>query len=160
MQHDVTAWQAAVTDLLKPYLHQVAYGNLRAEHTRWDSPEGSVDNLAIVYEVPGGSTNQLNISYAAAAGTFAYLDPDTAEECHTSALAEILAMVEHAVAAIPHLRRAQLYAMIDRWIAAGMGRSAVLQELNRLLQATDLPGGTLTPDELKLGIAYLMTGKR
>ena len=153
-------WTHAVQDIIAPHLHQISYGNLRSEFTRWDEENGSVANLAIVYEVPGGSTNQINITFFEPVGMFNYLALDShAEQC-TSSIEEILRMVEDAVQRIPAIRHQRLLEDIDRWAAMGLSQRDLFQKMNQLLQIEDLRGGTITMHEMKHGIAHILAKYR
>lgn len=160
-QNSTTNWMDAIQAVIAPYSQQVVpYGNLRSETTSWNDESGHVTNMAIVYEVPGGSTNQINITYMESTATFAYLALDTHDEQQTTALAEVLHMVEEAVARIPEIRRNRLYEDIDRWARQGMGQQDLFSEIKKLLQIEDLRGGTITPQEMRESIAYIMANYR
>jgi hypothetical protein len=145
-------WAAAIHEALAPYLHEIPYGNLRVDLSPWQADE----LLAIVYEVPGGSTNQITITHRKASQTFIYLSLDAQQEQATESLDEVLEMLAQAVARIPELRRQRLREEIDRWKAAGMSRPELFQQLNQLLHMHDLRGGSITEEELKGGIAYIL----
>lgn len=146
--------------MLTPHLHQVPYGNLRSQYSRWDADNGTVANLAIVYELPGGSTDQINITYHEPSGVFSYLALDSERECHTTVLDDVLRMVTGAIEAIPHRRAEQLLASIDYWAAQSMPYQEMLQQLNRLLHMEDMRGGAITPREMQIGIAHLLARYR
>lgn len=159
--HDTPAeWTSKVHEVMTPHLHQVSYGNLRSEFTSWDEESGAVANLAIVYEVPGGSTNQINITYFESTDLFMYLALDTHEEVCTAFFEEVLQMVEEAVARIPAIRRQRLTDDIDRWAAAGLAQRDLFQKVSQLLQIEDLRGGTITMHEMKHGIAHILAHYR
>lgn len=151
-----TDWKVAIEEMIAPYLHQIPYGNLRSEFKTWEEINGPVSNLAIVYEMPGGSTNQINISYFAAQEMFTYLSLDAHEEKCTTSREEVLRMVKDAVARIPAIRRKRLTDDIDRWAGQGLTQSDLFQQLNKMLQIEDLRGGVLTIAEMRVGIAYIM----
>jgi len=160
-QNLTTNWMDAVHAVIAPYSQQVVpYGNLRAESTTWDDDSGRVTNVAIVYEVPGGSTNQINITYMESTATFAYLALDTHNEQLTAALSEVLHMVEEAIVRIPEIRRNRLREDIDRWAQQGLGQQELFHEIKKLLQIEDLRGGTITPQEMRESIAYIMANYR
>ncbi|HEX2951582.1 MAG TPA: hypothetical protein VHV83_18750 [Armatimonadota bacterium] len=141
---------------MAPHEHQVPYGNLRSEFSEWDEESGKVSNLAIVYEVPGGSTNQINVTYLHSSNTFLYLGLDAQEERNTSDLNDVLRMVEAAIERIPAIRKESLLKDIDRWAGQGMGQRDLFQKMNKLLQIEDLVGGTITMHEMKFGIAHIL----
>lgn len=153
-------WTDRVHAIMAPHLHQVSYGNLRSEYTSWDEEDGTVANLAIVYEVPGGSTNQINVTHFDGRSMFVYLALDSHEERCTPSLDEVLAMVEEAVTRIPAIRHQRLLDDIDRWAASGMGQRDLFQKMNQLLQIEDLRGGTITMVEMKQGIAHILANYR
>ena len=155
-----TDWTAAIQDVMAPHLHQIPYGNLRSEFTKLDEEQESVENLAIVYEVPGGSTNQINITYFTATGSFMYLGLDSHEERCTSSLEEVSRMVKDAIGRIPTIRQQRLLEDIDRWAAQGMTQRDLFQKMNKLLQIEDLRGGTITMHEMKYGISHILANHR
>lgn len=152
----ITDWVAAVQRVMQPHLHQVPYGNLRTESSRWQEADGPVVNLAIVYELPGGSTNQVNITYSESARLFTFLALDTHEERQTALESDVLDMVREAVERIPAARRQRLVEDIDRWAVQGLPTKDLFQKINKLLQIEDLRGGTITPQEMKEGIAHIL----
>lgn len=152
-------WVAGVRQTLEPYLHRVRYGNLRFEHSRWESEHGALENLAIVYEVPGGSTNQLNISYDSQTRNYSFLPLGSHEEFHTETLDEVLRLVEEGVARIPDIRHQSLTGDIDRWASQGLSSGELFQHINALLKVEDLVGGAITMQEMKASIAYILTKK-
>jgi hypothetical protein len=149
-------WVAAVQHAIATHLHQIPYGNLRTDCTTWDGPDGLVTNLAIVYEVPGGSTNQLNISYCSSTGMYSYIKLDSHQECCSGSLDEVCEMVSQAVDLIPGIRHRRLAEDIDRWAASGMGQRELFQHLTTLLAMDDLRGGAITMAEMKDGITYIL----
>jgi hypothetical protein len=134
---------------------QVAWGNVRYELCEW-SREGNRDcSVAIVYEVPGGSTSQINISYDAETGVFSYLSDDLTATTGSTDPRDALDHVAAHLRDIPAKRLARLEGLVDEWLAEGQTRTQILTSLQGLLD-TDLVGGRVTPDELKRGIQYLM----
>lgn len=145
----------AINEILKRHQHQVSYGNLRSELTHWDT-DGGTDNLAIVYEVPGGSTNQINITYHYQVQKYCYIGNDSINECTTSSIDEVTDMVHRLVEEIPAIRHRRLLEDIDRWAKQGMQQRDLFQQITKLLQIEDLRGGTITMPEMKAGIAYIL----
>jgi hypothetical protein len=98
------------------YAGRPEYGYLRYKTDVWEMANGNrITNLAIVYDTPGGSTNQVNVSLDRGTGLFALIDEEerlTADP--EEALAWILPHVQ-AVAAIwrgapkPPSRRATVH---------------------------------------------------
>ena len=159
-QPGVPAWIEAIREVCAPYLHQIPYGNLRSEVSTWEQTENAVANMAIVYEVPGGSTNQINITYDGSTKLFNYLGLDAQEEQCTTALDAVLRMVTAAVERIPAIRKQRLLEDIDRWAAQGLTQRDLFQKMNSLLQIEDLRGGTITMLEMKAGIAHILAHYR
>lgn len=145
----------AINEIINRHRHQVSYGNIRAELSHWDTDGGS-DNLAIVYEVPGGSTNQINITYHSQVQKYCYIGNDTTNECTTSSIDEVTSMVRQLVEDIPAIRHRRLLEDIDRWAQQGLQQRDLFQQITKLLQIEDLRGGTITMPEMKAGIAYIL----
>lgn len=150
----VTQWRRRVAELLAGYEHKVSYGNLRANYSEWGADGGALTNLAVVYELPGGSTNQINQTFRQADGVFCYLDADGVE-CFSGDPEPALQLLEQAIARIPERRRQSLQETIERWFGEGKTKQEIFQEINSLLQ-TDFKGGSLTHTELKAGINYVL----
>ena len=148
-------WLSSVEELLGPYRHRVAYGNLRSQTTEWNNEGEQVTNLAVVYELPGGSTNQINISYNHATARFSFLGLDADTEHVSADPRQALEMLEQAVQEIPQRRLQRLCEDIDRWFGEGKTSHEMFQEINSLMQ-TDFKGGSLTHQELKAGIAHVL----
>lgn len=149
-------WVTGVQQALEPFLHRIRYGNLRFEHSKWGSEHGTLENLAIVYEVPGGSTNQLNISYHEETRMFSFLPLHSHEEFHTESLADVVRLVEEAVECIPDIREQSLIGDIDRLVSQGKTSRDLFQHINALLKIEDLVGGAITMQEMKASIAYIL----
>ena len=147
-------WQQRVAALLSAYEHKVAYGNLRCLYSQWQGEGEPVTNLAVVYELPGGSTNQINQSYRHQQCTICYLDGQGGE-CTTDTPEHALQVLSDAVQAIPQRRQDSLCEQIARWFGEGKTKHEIFQEINQLLR-TDFRGGSLTHTELKLGINYVL----
>ena len=148
-------WLRSALALLRPYRHRVGYGNLRHETTEWTSDGEKTTNLAVVYELPGGSTNQINISYNQATEGFSFLGLDADSEQVSSDPQQALGMLEEAVRQIPERRLERLYEDIERWFGEGKTSHEMFKEINSLLQ-TDFKGGSLTHQELKAGIHHIL----
>jgi hypothetical protein len=155
-QSPAPPWLADLMAALAPRLRQAAYGNLRAEVTRWEQAGGGLLNLALVYELPGGSSDQVNVTWEETPGLFRYLDASGGAERQTTSAAVVHDAVLEAVTGIPALRRRRLREEIDRWVEAGESRPPLLQRLRDLVQGCDLKGGCLTDEELRLGIAHIV----
>ena len=147
-------WEQRFDDLLADYRHRIGYGNLRAQRTEWNNCSPII-NFALVYELPGGSSSQINVEYHTADQSFRYLDADTAEECATCDPQAVLEMLRTSISRIPARREQSLRQDIDRWFGEGKSSHEMFLEINKLLQ-TDFKGGSLTSQELKAGIHYVM----
>src|SRR5687768_1784852 len=85
-----------------PFRGQVEYGDLRERIDVWESADGTrTSNVALVYETPGGSTDQINISFDHAAAHFSLIADDTLEEFVTGAIDEVLDRIVPRIARIP-----------------------------------------------------------
>src|SRR5437764_10913279 len=68
-------FEARLRELMQPYARRIEYGNLRSQPSDWETPDGhKITNFAIVYETPGGSTDQINVAYDHTTGHFTLLD--------------------------------------------------------------------------------------
>jgi hypothetical protein len=138
---------------LAPYMGKVHYGNLRFQISDWTEGDRHFTNIAIVYETPGSSTNQLNILVDEGEGVITFVDGEA--ERRTEDIDEVLGFVESAVRTIPERRLERLYETVRRWAQQGKSKAEILAELNRLLRA-DLVGGSITYTELKASIQYAL----
>jgi len=150
----IEQWEQRLQALLADYKHRLAYGNLRAQRFDWLG-DGQVVNFALVYEVPGGSTSQINVEYHRADGAFRLMHEDTAEERLSCDGGEILEALAESIKRIPERRLRRLREDIERWFGEGKTSHDIFLEINKLLQ-TDFKGGSLTHLELKAGIAYVL----
>lgn len=132
---------------------RVGYGNLRHEYSTWNKEDDEITNIAIIYETPGGSTTQLNISHSGEEGTLAYLDSELGSQVITKDGREALKTVRDHVRLIPVKRQDQLDRQVDVWMGEGKSKREVFAELNKLLQAEFL-GGQITTYELKQSIQH------
>jgi len=148
-------WEQRFGELLADYRHRIGYGNLRAQRSEWNNSVSPIINFALVYELPGGSSSQINIEYHTADQSFRYLDADTAEECTSCDPTAVLDMLRDSISRIPARREQRLREDIDRWFGEGKTSHEMFLEINKLLQ-TDFKGGSLTSQELKGGIRYIM----
>ncbi|MCS7263512.1 MAG: hypothetical protein NZ805_01615 [Armatimonadetes bacterium] len=145
--------QKQLVATLAPYMGKVSFGNLRFQISEWTEGERKIVNIAIVYETPGSSTNQLNITVDESKGAMTFIDGEA--ERQTKEISEVVLFVEEAVRSIPERRLERLRETVRRWAGQGRSRAEVLAELNRLLRA-DLIGGTITHHELKATIQYCL----
>lgn len=145
--------QKQLITTLAPYMGKVSFGNLRFQKSEWTEGDKRYINIAIVYETPGSSTNQLNITVDETSGILTFIDGEL--ERRTEIVSEAVQFVEEAVRSIPERRLERLRETVRRWVGQGRSRAEVLAELNRLLRA-DLIGGTITHHELKATIQYCL----
>src|SRR4051794_14505802 len=99
---------------IAPYAGRIDYGNLRHQISVWEAQDGHrMTNLALVYETPGGSTDQINISFDHRSGLFAYVDE---AEHETDSPEEVVRHVLPRITEIPTRRRESLHSEIRRQI--------------------------------------------
>jgi hypothetical protein len=147
-------WEQRLEPLLADYRYRLAYGNLRSQRSEWPGA-GRIVNFALVYELPGGSSSQINIEYHAADDTLCVLDVDTTQEHVCRDVESALRLVHESIDRIPERRLRRLHEDINRWFGEGKSSHEIFLEINRLLQ-TDFKGGALTHPELKAGIGYVL----
>jgi hypothetical protein len=141
-------FEARLRELLAPYARRIEYGNLRSHSSEWEAPDGTkITNLAIVYETPGGSTDQINVTFDRRRGRFTLLD-EAANEVDTDSVDEVIDHVRPRVTSVPEKRREHLREEVRRQIDAGMSRMSLVGHLNRLL-SSELYGGMITHLELR-----------
>lgn len=155
-------WQelrCGLAELVRDYAGKIAYGNLRLEVYETPAEDDQVvQRVALAYEIPGGSTNQIGVMHEG--GTFHMLDHDAESEVVVAEPAEVLARLRSHIVGIPEHRRTRLEGDIDQWLTDGADRQDVLQELNRILRlGLEFRGGTLTVDELTEACRYLVDRK-
>jgi hypothetical protein len=142
---------------ISEYAGRVEYGNLRYKTDVWESVDGQRNtNLALVYETPGGSTDQINVSFDHSTGLFSIVDE---AEHLTPCAEEVMAHVRPRVASIPERRRESLFAEIRRQIDGGVGRAGLFGHINRLMQS-DFRGGTITHQELQEAMRFAVQYSR
>ena len=157
-----TAFEGLVARLdrmMVPFAGKVAYGNLRTRASEWDATGDKTLNLAVIYESPGGSTNQINIAYRPRVGTFLTVDPEDGKETETTEPEQVVELVSRHIDTIPGYRLERLYQQIDEWQEAGYSRPHILAELNLMLQSK-FRGGSVTQEELKKGLRYAVAALR
>lgn len=144
-----------IASVQHPQERRIGYGNVRHEYSEWGAGDEQVTNIAIIYEIPGGSTSQLNIDYNHATGRFSYLDPESCTRTDTDDLAVVKHLIEAEVTAIPSKRETSLFTEVEGWTRGGMSRSDIFAELNKLLQAEFL-GGRINNRELKAAVQHVV----
>lgn len=139
----------------QPEERRIGFGNIRHEYCDWCRDGVHDTNIAVIYETPGGSTTQINVTYNHLTGEFSYLDEDLESQVISDDPRQVLAYVEDHMRDIPRKRLAQIEKTIDAWVLQGKGRSEIFAELNKLLQ-TEFLGGRVNNNELKHGIQHLV----
>lgn len=155
MSGNLQALCAKVQERIGPFAGRVEYGNLRSRITKWDCGEGEpVTNMALVYETPGGSTDQINITYYHGSDSFGLVDAQEGE-LTTSSIDSVIESIMIRVAAIPEKRRETLQAEIRRQVDAGQtaNTAGLFGHLNRVMQS-EFKGGTITHLELRDAMTY------
>jgi len=155
LEDKIQTWRRRVEEALAPFLSRVPYGNLRLAFSEWDTDGTSALNLAVVYEVPGGSTNQINVTLSCSTGVFSYLSPEDGAEHTTDDMEAVIAMLERVARRVPEERRRRLREDVERWFGEGRSHREMFLEINKLLQM-DFKGGSITHHELKEGINYIL----
>jgi len=152
-QSRFSAFLNQLSDLLRPHLGRVEFGNLRCEVCDGEEALNGVSNVAIVYETPGGSTDQINIDYDSSTGCFHLMQEDG--EVVEADPQPILKLVAARVAAIPEKRQASLRRQVEQWLSEGHSRGQMFAQVNRLLQS-GLRGGQITAHEMREVIKYIV----
>ncbi len=145
-----------VKSYTQPQERRIGYGNLRYECATWTRSSEVITNIAIIYETPGGSTAQINITYDHHKAQFSYIDDKRDETVDTNDAELVVDVIEKHIKRIPIRRLNQLQQQIDTWVGEGKTRSQLFGELNKLLQ-TEFLGGRINTTELKQGIQYAIT---
>lgn len=144
-----------VSGYQRPEERRIGYGNLRHEYSEYAKGGKNTVNIAVIYETPGGSTTQINITFDGATGEYSYLDRDLESHITSGDCDEVIGAIEEVVTEIPGKRAKQLINQINAWMEMGKGRHEIFSELNKLLQ-TEFLGGRITTHELKEGIQHVV----
>lgn len=139
--------------LMEPHEGQVSYGNLRKKVSDWEDEKGKITNIAVIYETPGGSTNQINVTFAFAKNTFLLLNEGTGEEEEVSDPGEVLRRLDCLISPIPEKRRSRLRNDIEGWYQEGVSQADAFSRLNKLLHS-DFKGAQITHEELQEATRY------
>lgn len=139
----------------RPEERRIGYGNLRHEYSKYTKDDKTTVNIAVIYETPGGSTTQINVTFDTDAGLFSYLDRDLENHIESDDPNQVVETIKEQIREIPGKRKQQLTAQIDSWMDMGKGRYEIFGELNKLLQ-TEFLGGRITTTELKEGIQHVV----
>lgn len=150
---ELQALCARIQETIRPYAGRVEYGNLRIRISDWDCGQGEpITNIALVYETPGGSTDQINVSYSHQSRIFALVDASEGEFITSSADC-VLETIHPRITGIPEKRREHLCAEIRRQVDAGSSTAGVFGQLNRFMQS-EFKGGTITHIEMRDAMTY------
>lgn len=141
--------------LLAPYRGKVEWGNVREKISHWQEGENEMTNVAITYESPGGSTNQINVSFDHQRQMFRTLNEQTGEEENVVEVDAVMKRVTAHVLSIPERRKQRLNADMERWLNEGATQGMILAKLSQLLKMQDLKGGSITSAELQEATRYL-----
>ena len=145
----------AIAACQQPEERRIGYGNIRHEYCDWYREDEEDTNIAVIYETPGGSTTQLNVTYNHRTGEFSYLDDDLESTITTEDPDRVIAYIEDHMRQIPGKRLVQIEKTVDAWVSQGKGKREIFAELNKLLQ-TEFLGGRVNNNELKHGIQHLV----
>ncbi len=140
-------------ECLEPHLGRIAYGNLRRQVFDGHESLDDTSNVAIVYETPGGSTDQINVVYEHHTGTFHMVQEH--EEFTDHNPERVLESIRRRINAIPRKRQRRLREQVDRWLNEGRSRGQMFAEVNRLLQS-GLRGGSITAAEMRDVVRYIV----
>jgi hypothetical protein len=147
------SFMAGLRAMISPYAGKVEYGNLRSQSSDWDTGAGPrITNIAIVYETPGGSTDQINVSFDHSSARFSVLD-DEGREFETGSPDEALTCIAPRIRGIPEKRLAHLRDEIRRQMDTGIAPAGVVGHLNRLMNS-ELRGGTITHLEMRDAMTF------
>ncbi len=153
---DLREWlDRHIASVQHPQERRIGYGNVRHEYSEWGAGNERITNIAIIYEIPGGSTCQLNIDYNHSAASFSYLDQESCARVDTDDLQVVKRLIESELTAIPGRREASLFTEVAGWTRGGMSRSDIFAQLNKLLQAEFL-GGRINNRELKATVQHVV----
>jgi len=151
--HPLEVFLNSLREALEPYLGKTAYGHLREEVSEWSSDGTHSTNIALVYETPGGSTDQINVAFDHNSGLF-YVTGEEGDHCVSNA-EEAQRLVLSRVEAIPAKRAERLRRCVEEWLEQGRSRGQMFAEANRPLQL-GFSGGSITHEELKAVIRYIV----
>jgi hypothetical protein len=146
-------FMTGLRQFIAPFAGKVEYGNLRAQSSDWNTGDGPhITNVAIVYETPGGSTDQINVSLDRGTGRFSVLD-DEGAEYETTSPEEVLTCIAPRIQGIPEKRLSHLREEIKRQMDTGTPPAGVVGHLNRLMNS-ELRGGTITHLEMRDAMTF------
>lgn len=142
-----------IRESIAPFAGRVEYGNLRSHVSRFDcADQDPVTNVALVYETPGGSTDQINIEFNHSRQLFAVIDAYEGE-ITTDCIDAVMERVHPRIVGIPQKRLETLYDEIRRHIDGGASTAGLFGHLNRILQS-EFKGGCITHIELRDAMTF------
>jgi len=156
---DLKALCGRIQETIAAYAGRIEYGNLRmGKVDDWHhASEGPVTNVALVYETPGGSTDQINITYHHKTRVFSLVDVDfEGGEFTTPSIDALIERIAARVAGIPDKRKEHLRGEIQRQLDSGMTTTGVVGHLNRMMNS-GLRGGTMTHLEMRDAMSFAVT---
>lgn len=147
------ALRGRIREAVTPYAGRVEYGNLRSHVSDFHCGTGEpVTNFALVYETPGGSTDQINVEFNHASELFGVIDAHEGE-IRTDSIDEVMARVLPRIVGIPEKRLETLHSEIRRHIDDGGNHAGLFGHLNRILQS-EFKGGGITHLELRDAMTF------
>jgi hypothetical protein len=142
-----------IRDRIAHYAGRVEYGNLRSHISEFSCGDGDpVTNVALVYETPGGSTDQINIEFNHVTGHFAIIDAEEGE-IRTESIEDVMERITPRIVGIPQKRLETLHDEIRRNIDDGANHAGLFGHLNRILQS-EFKGGGITHIELRDAMTF------
>lgn len=144
-----------IQECIAPFAGRIEYGNLRMKVDAWHpGQDGTITNVALVYETPGGSTDQINTTFHQTTRQYSLIDIECdCGEFTTGSLDELMGRIRVRVAAIPEKRIEHLRGEIRRQLDSGMTTAGVVGHLNRMMNS-GLRGGTMTHLEMRDAMSY------
>jgi len=150
---DLDTLCSRIQESIAQYAGRIEYGNLRSRIDKWDCGGGEpTTNIAIVYETPGGSTDQINITFYHDCGSCGLVDEQQGE-FNTTDLDSVISTILSRVCSIPEKRRETLLAEIRRQIDSGSNHAGLFGHLNRMMRS-DFVGGTITHIEMRDAMTF------
>ena len=142
---------ARIQECIGRYAGRVEYGNLRSRVSNSDCDAGCTTNVALVYETPGGSTDQINITYCHRTGSFTVVEEHG--EVTSTSVEDVVRSIEPRISGIPQKRLEHLYGEIRRQVDDGSSTAGLFGHLNQMMNS-GLRGGTITHLEFKEAMTY------
>jgi hypothetical protein len=153
---DVECLCRRIAEVIAPVAGRVEYGNLRSKISDYDCGSGdTTTNIALVYETPGGSTDQINICYCHTHRHFELVDEHQGQVT-TESVDFVIETIMPRISGIPTKRLETLFDEIRRQIDDGTNTAGLFGHLNRILQSS-FKGGTITHIEFKDAMTFAVT---